>query len=105
MKIKKGDTVKIITGKDKGKTGTVVRAYPQESRIVIEGLNLVVKHVKARKQGEKGQKLYIPARLGISKVMLVCKGCSKATRVGYRLIDTDGKKTKMRVCKKCTQTI
>lgn len=105
MKIKKGDTVKIITGKDKGKTGTVLRAYPEESRIVIEGLNLVVKHVKARKQGEKGQKLYIPARLGISKVMLVCKGCGKATRVGYRITDIDAKRTKVRMCKKCKQTV
>jgi large subunit ribosomal protein L24 len=105
MKIKKGDTVKIITGKDSGKTGTVIRAYPQERRLVVEGANLIVKHVRARKQGEKGQKLYIPARIAVSKVMLVCKACSKATRVGYRMRDADGKKEKIRVCKKCKQAM
>lgn len=105
MKIRKGDTVKIITGKDKGKTGVVLKSYPGENRIVIEGLNLVVKHVRQRKQGEKGQKIYMPARIGVSKVMIVCKGCGKQTRVGYRMTSGEESGTKVRVCKKCKQTL
>ncbi len=103
MKIRKGDTVQIITGKDKGKSGTVLKVYPQERRLVLEGLNLIVKHVRPRNQGEKGQKLYIPARLAFSKVMLVCKGCGKPTRVGYVFLESGAKRTKQRICKKCKQ--
>ncbi len=105
MNIRKGDVVKIITGKDKGKTGTVLKSYPQESRIVIEGLNLAVKHVRARKQGEKGQKLYIPGRISVSKVMVVCKACGMPTRIGHITTTTEGEKIKSRMCKKCKKAL
>ncbi|MEK7562068.1 MAG: 50S ribosomal protein L24 [Patescibacteria group bacterium] len=101
MKIKKGDTVLIISGKDKGRTGKVTRALPKEMGILIEGINLKKKHVKPKKQGEKGQVVDIPAVLEVSNVKLICSKCGKAVRVGYK-IENDVKK---RICKKCKQEI
>ena len=101
MKIKKGDTVLIITGKDKGRTGKVFTSLPKEQGIIIEGMNLVKKHVKAKRQGEKGQLVQIPAKINISNVKLVCPKCGKAVRVGYKVEN----KQKNRICKKCSQVI
>ncbi len=104
MKIKKNDTVKVLTGKDKGKSGKVVRAYPESQKVVVEGLNLIVKHVRARSSGERGQRVYMPAPLRLSKVQLVCQSCGKATRIGSRVVE--GARTKReRICKKCTAAI
>ena len=96
-KIKKGDLVEIISGKDKGKRGRVLKVLPKKKKIIVEGLNLVVKHLRGRREGEKGQKIKIPAPLWICKVKLVCPHCKKATRVGYKI---EGEE-KFRVCKKC----
>lgn len=101
MKIKKGDVVKIIQGKDKGKTGKVLRALPKESSILIEGLNLVKKSVKPKREGQKGEIVLVPRPVNISNVMLVCPHCHEATRIGFRSVD--GKK--LRFCKKCLQII
>ena len=100
MKIKKNDTVKVLAGKDKGKSGKVIRAYPADLKVVVEGVNLVVKHVRARKQGEAGQRVYMPSALRISKVQLVCQNCGKPTRTGSREVH-DAKQKKERICKKC----
>ncbi|MDH4330809.1 MAG: 50S ribosomal protein L24 [Candidatus Moranbacteria bacterium] len=97
MKIKKGDKVKIITGKDRGKTGKVVTSFPRDKKVIVEGLNTVKKSVKPRKEGEKGQIVETPMPVSISNVMLVCPKCDKATRVEYKI---EGDK-KNRVCKKC----
>ncbi len=97
MKIKKGDTVLIIKGKDRGRTGKVIKALPRENRIVVEGLNLVKKHIKPRRQGEKGKIVEIPRPISISNVKLICPNCNKPTRVGYKI----EKKEKYRYCKKC----
>jgi large subunit ribosomal protein L24 len=112
MKIKKGDKIEIITGKDKGKTGKVLQISQDRQRVVIEGLNLRVKNVRARRQGEKGQQVQFPAPLHISNVMLVCPKCSKKTRVGFRLAsqnepagDIKLKGKKFRQCRKCQQLI
>lgn len=102
MKIKKGDTIKIICGKDLGKTGKVLSVLPKKGKVVIEGLNLRIKHVRPRRQREKGQRISFPAPMDISNVMLVCPKCGKATRVGYKILE-DGKK--VRVCKKCGEII
>ncbi len=99
MKIKKGDTVLIISGKDRTKTGKVIRALPKEGKLVIEGINLTKKHVRARKAGEKGQVVQIPAPIDISNVKLICQKCKKATRVGYKISE----EKKYRICKKCRQ--
>jgi large subunit ribosomal protein L24 len=101
MKIIKGDTVKIVSGKDRGKTGTVLRALPAEDKVIIEGLNLVKKHSRPKKQGEKGQMVSVPRPLGASKVMLVCASCKEPTRVGSR---AEGAR-KVRYCKKCKAKI
>ena len=102
MKIKKGDTIKIICGKDLGKTGKVLRILPEKGKAVVEGLNLKIKHVRPKKEREKGQRISFPAPINISNLMLVCSKCQKATRVGYKILG-DGKK--VRICKKCKEVI
>ena len=87
----------MLAGKDSGKTGKVLQAVPQDSKVVVEGLNIMKKHSKPRKQGEKGQRIEVPRKVQISNVMLICPKCAKPTRVGYKLLD--GKK--QRICKKC----
>lgn len=110
MKIKKDDKVKIISGKDKGKTGKVLQVFPMKKLISVEGRNLLIKHMRPKKQGEKGQKIEFPAPFNVSNTMLVCPKCGKATRIGYKIIITEvegkkGKRNKVRMCKKCKQVI
>lgn len=97
MKIKKGDTVKVLSGNDKGKTGEVLEVIPKTQKIIVKGINIRKKHVKPRKQGEEGG--IIPSEFSIhsSKVAVVCPKCGKATRIGYSI----EKEEKIRVCKKC----
>lgn len=101
MKIKKGDTVLIISGKYRGKTGKVLRAFPKERKILVEGVNLVKKHQRPRRTGEKGQIIQIPKPIDVSNAKLICPKCKKATRVGYKIIE----KIKYRICKKCGKEI
>ncbi|MDO8463109.1 MAG: 50S ribosomal protein L24 [bacterium] len=101
MRIKKGDTVTIRTGRDRGKAGKVLRTIPGRSAVVVEGLNVLVKHLRPRKQGEHGQRVQFPAPLPASRVMLVCPKCSGSTRIGMRRLE-DG--SRQRQCKKCAQT-
>jgi len=117
MKIKKGDKVKLISGKDKNKTGKVLQVFPSRKKASVEGLNLLIKHMRPRKQGEKGQRIEFPAPMDLSNLMLVCPKCNKPTRVGYKYLEmtTAGasayteqgkkKKRKVRVCRKCKQVI
>ncbi|MFN3689937.1 MAG: 50S ribosomal protein L24 [Fimbriimonadales bacterium] len=102
MKIRTGDTVEVIAGKDKGQRGRVIRVYPRENRVVVDGLNLVWKHKKPRMLNQKGDKIQMAAPLFACKVMLVCPHCDKKTRVG-RVRGQDGKL--YRVCKKCGEMI
>ncbi len=97
MNIKKNDTVKIILGKDRGKSGKVMEVFPKRDTILVEGLNLVKKHQRPRREGEKGTIVTIPRPLKASKIMLICATCHQAVRVGYRF---EGDK-KLRICKKC----
>ena len=101
MKIKKGDTVLIVTGKDKGKKGKVKECFPQEKRIKIEGLVLVKKIIRPKKEGEKGQIVEVPRKIDVSNVKLICPHCHQAVRVGYTM--KNGRK--VRVCQKCHQVI
>ena len=93
--------MKVLSGKDRGKTGKVTRAMPDAGKALIDGLNLVKKHVRPRKQGEKGQRISIPAPIDISNLMMVCPKCSKPSRVGFKLKDEN----KFRICKKCGSEI
>jgi large subunit ribosomal protein L24 len=110
MKIKKNDKVKILAGKDKGKEGKVLQIFADTNKASIEGLNLLIKHLRPRKQGEKGQRIEFPAPLSITNLALICPNCGKTTRVGYQLTEetsAEGKKTgkKVRICKKCEKAI
>lgn len=99
MKIKKEDTVLVIAGKYRGKVGKVLKTYPKKEKILVEGVNMVKKHQKPRKAGEKGSIIQMPSPIHVSNVKLICQKCKKATRVGYKI----EKGKKMRICKKCDQ--
>lgn len=101
MKIKKNDTVLIISGKYTKKTGKVLRAFPKDNKVLVEGINLKKKHQKPRKSGDKGEIITVPVPMQVSNVKLICPKCSKAVRVGYR---KEGGK-KYRICKKCDKAI
>lgn len=106
MNIKKNDKVKILAGKDKGKIGKVLQISPVDGRISIEGLNLLIKHLRPSRSGEKGQRIEFPAFINLSNVALVCPKCGKTTKVGYKTLKLEnGKSKKFRVCKKCQETI
>jgi large subunit ribosomal protein L24 len=106
MNIKKGDKVKVLAGKDRDKTGKVLQVFPSRSRASVEGLNLLIKHLRPRRQGEKGQRVEFPAPMDMSNLMLVCPKCGKATRVAHKTVKSEkGKEQKYRVCKKCNQVI
>lgn len=104
MKIKKNDMVFVRAGKDRGKTGKILRVYPEDKRVVVEGINLIVKHVRARRSGERGQRMYLPGRMPVAKVQLVCSSCGKTTRVGVRRQD-DARQKSQRMCKKCNAAV
>jgi large subunit ribosomal protein L24 len=101
MKIIKGDTILITTGKDKGKKTKVLKVFPGDFKIIAENANLVKKHVRPKKQGEKGQVVEIPKPFFASRAKLICPKCGQAARVGYKI--TEG--GKLRICKKCRQEI
>lgn len=101
MRIIKGDTVLIISGKDRGKKGKVLKCFPKAGRILVEGVNLRKKHQKPKKSGEKGQIIELSSPINISNVEILCSKCGKPTRIGFKV---EGGK-KYRVCNKCEQEI
>ncbi|MDP3985636.1 MAG: 50S ribosomal protein L24 [bacterium] len=106
MKLKTGDNVAIIAGKDRGKTGKVLQVFPKMERIVVEGVNTRKRHIRSRGSQEKGQVIEFSAPLAASNVQLVCPKCGKRTRVGVQSVtEPNGKIKKMRVCKQCKEMI
>ncbi len=101
MKIKKGDTVEVLSGNDKGKTGEVLEVIPKLQKVIVKGVNIRKKHVKPKKQGEEGGIISVECSIHSSKINVVCPKCNKATRIG---IQKEGKE-KIRVCKKCGNKI
>ena len=97
MKIKKGDNVQVLSGNDKGKKGEVLEVLPKEQKIVVKGVNVRKKHVKAREQGDESGIIPLECSIPSSKVNVVCPKCGKTTKVGYSM----EKDKKIRVCKKC----
>ena len=87
MNVKKGDTVVVLSGKDKGKQGKVLGTVPSELKVVVEGVNIVTCHTKPRRQGEEGGIVKREAPLYASKVQVVCPKCSKGTRVAHKIAD------------------
>jgi large subunit ribosomal protein L24 len=107
LNIKKGDTVLIITGKDRGKQGVVSRALPQANKVIVEGLNIVKKHVRPQGQTRQGGIIEKAMPIHVSNTMLICTECSKPTRVGHdrRPMGADQKMRVVRICKKCEKVI
>lgn len=102
MRIRKNDTVLVITGKDKGKTGNVIAILPKKDILLVDGIAISKCHIKARKQGEASSIKKRESYISLSKVMPVCSSCKKACRVSYKVLDT-GKKA--RTCSECKQII
>ena len=101
-KVKKNDTVQVIAGRDKGKTGKVTRILTKTERVVVDGINIRKRHTKAQRPGDQAGIVEFPAPLHVSNVGVVCPKCGRATRVGFRTLD-DG--TKVRVCKRDGEVI
>ena len=97
MKIKTGDKVIVLSGKDKGKTGKVLVADPKALKVIVEGVNVATKHQKAQKKGQDGGIIKVETPIYVSKVQLVCPKCDKGVRVGYKYVADK----KLRVCRKC----
>ena len=97
MRIKKGDNVQVLSGNDKGKTGEVLEVIPKANKVIVKGVNIRKKHVKARRQGEESGIIPVECSIPVSKVNVVCPKCGKVTKVGYSV----EKDEKVRVCKKC----
>ncbi|HHU06288.1 MAG TPA: 50S ribosomal protein L24 [Clostridiales bacterium] len=102
MHVKKDDLVVVLSGKDKGKKGKVLAAFPNDGKLIVEGVNVASRHQKPRKQGEEGGIIKKETPIYASKVMRVCPKCSQPTRVAHKILE-DG--TKTRVCKKCGASI
>lgn len=95
------DNVLVITGKDRGKTGKVIKSIPKDEKVVVEKVNMRTKHVK-KTQTRPGSKITFEAPMDVSNVMIICPNCKKRTRVGYKKLET-GKK--QRICKKCNESL
>ncbi|MDX2496012.1 MAG: 50S ribosomal protein L24 [Desulfuromusa sp.] len=102
LHVKKNDMVKIIAGKEQGKTGKVLRVYPAKGRVVVESLNIIKRHTRPNQLNPEGGIVEKEAPLSLSNVMLVCGSCNQPTRTGIRLLE-DGSKT--RYCKKCNESV
>ncbi|MFA5356109.1 MAG: 50S ribosomal protein L24 [Candidatus Omnitrophota bacterium] len=101
-KIKKGDTVEVIKGKDRGKKGKVLRVLAADSRAIVEGINMVKKHMRRRREDEKGGIVPIEMPINMANLMLFCKSCNRAKRSGFTLLK-DG--SKARICRTCKEVI
>jgi len=101
MKIKKGDKVKVIYGKDKGKEGVVEKIYRKSRKVLIPGINLYKRHIKKNQKMPQGGIIEVPQPLDVSKIMIVCPKCKKPTRTGFVI----EKEKKFRICKKCENKI
>lgn len=98
LKIKKGDKVEVLTGKSRGQQGKVLKAFPQENRVIVEGVNIIKRHTRPSQENPQGGIIHREARINVSNVGLVCGGCGKVVRIAY-LVDESG--AKKRICRKC----
>ncbi len=107
MHVKTGDEVLVIAGKDKGRSGKIIRALPSRNRVVVENINIAKRHLKARGPRQRGGIVEMPAPLHVSNVMLICPNCGRASRTGHRFVEGEGKQSrrKVRYCKACDANI
>lgn len=101
MKLKKGDLVTVVKGKDTGKTEKIEKVFSKEGKVLVTGVNQYKRHVKARMQGQKSEIITLTKPFSVANVQLVCPKCKKLTRVGYKML----KNEKVRICKKCNAEI
>lgn len=101
MKLKKGDNVKIIKGKDKGKTGNIEKAFPREKKVLVPNVNQYKRHLKARSQQQPSEIVTLTKPMPISSVVFICPKCKKQSRLAYKL----EKNTKLRICVKCKSEV
>lgn len=101
MKLKKGDKISVMVGKDKGRTGTVEKIYSKQNKVLIAGINIYKKHIKKSDKMPQGGVVELPRPINVSKIALICNKCKKQTRLGYKM---DGTK-KFRICRKCGERI
>ena len=102
LHIKKNDMVKVLAGKDKGKTGKVLRVYPKQGRAIVQGVNFSKKHSRRTRQDDQGGIIRREAPLSFSNLSIVCKGCNRPTRVGIDILSDN---SKVRYCKKCKEVL
>ena len=97
MKLKKGDQVAVVRGKDSGKKGTVEKVFSKEAKVVVEGVNQYKRHIKSRMPGQKSEIITLTKPMAIANVQLICPKCKKPTRIGFKML----KDEKVRICRKC----
>lgn len=102
MKIRKNDTVLVIAGKDRGKKGKVRKALPKEDKVIVEGVNMIKRHSRAKGQARQAGIIELEAPMNVSNVILICGKCNKPARVGFNFL-SDGRKT--RICRACSEVI
>jgi len=102
MKIRKNDTVLVIAGKDRGKKGKVRKALPKKDEVIVEGVNMIKRHSRAKGQARQAGIIELEAPLDVSNVMLICNKCNNPARVGFRFL-SDGRKA--RICRSCYEVI
>lgn len=105
LKISKNDTVIIQSGKDRGKKGKVTQVFAAERMVVVDGVNKIVRHLKAPRRGEAGQRIEVFAPIQVANVALVCPSCGKPTRVGFSQQGTGESAKKVRICRKCKKPV
>ena len=106
LHVKKDDTVLILSGDDKGKQGKVLAVSPKEGKVIVEGINMIKKHVKPRKAGDQGGIIEAEGAMYACKVQVICNACKKPTRVGHKKVTADNGKTRtVRICKECGEEI
>lgn len=102
MKLKKGDTILVISGKDKGKTGKIERILSKTNQVLVTGVNIVKKHIKATKKNPHGGVVQLNKPISVANVILTCPRCNKPARTGFKMLDSD---KKLRICKKCGESV
>jgi large subunit ribosomal protein L24 len=102
LKIRRGDTVQVIKGKDKGKKGNIIKIFHKQGRALVQGINLFKKHKRKTRQDQQGGIVTIESPIAICNLMFFCKHCNHPVRIGFR---TDKEKTKVRFCKACQETV
>ena len=105
LNVRKGDKVRIISGKDSGKEGKILTAMPEKERVIVEDCNMVTRHVKPLRPGEAGGRIEQAGSIHVSNVQLVCPSCKMPTRVAHQIVEVNGKKKSVRVCKQCGKQI